>query len=485
MRLGFRSINGKLVTLTTILIAATVALVVWQWTSADRALVLTAKRDEARTLADTLSHMAMNEVDDANWNSIRVDVALLMKREHDIAYVVVHDAKAHDRIAVQLPEDPEHAFVPDQVSLATTRAALATNETREARVNVLRDVVFEGGTRATRGEGILELATPVLTMSGARIATMRVGISLAEVRAAERAAIEKAVILGAIAMVGALLGALVVARTLVTPLRRLADDARVIAGGKLGHRAAVDDAREDEIGELARGFNAMSADLQASFGKLEKTLASFQRFVPQKFLAVIAPEGIENITVGTAQPRNIAVLFTDLRGFTAMSEGLTPIQVFNLLNEYLAVMGDAIDRAGGFVDKYIGDAIMALFDEENADSIVRAIVYMRQALGELNVKREARGEPPIKTGIGAHGGSVVMGTIGFASKIESTVIGDAVNVASRVESMTKDHHVDVLITGDLVARLANPDAFPLKLVEKAVSVRGRDEPIDLYTLELG
>jgi class 3 adenylate cyclase len=108
---------------------------------------------------------------------------------------------------------------------------------------------------------------------------------------------------------------------------------------------------------------------------------------------------------------------------------------------------------------------------------------MRAALRAFNAERRALGLPVIEAGIGVHGGDVVMGTIGFASKIESTVIGDAVNVASRVESMTKDHHVHVLITGEIVARLRDASAFALRPIAMGVMVRGRDEPIDLYTID--
>jgi adenylate cyclase len=262
---------------------------------------------------------------------------------------------------------------------------------------------------------------------------------------------------------------------------RLADDASMIASGNLAHRADVD--RTDEIGALAGAFNEMTSDLEGSFGRLRETLASFERFVPRKFLNVVAPEGIENIVVGTSTSRRITVLFTDLRGFTSISEELTPIEVFNLLNDYLARMGAAIDAAGGFVDKYIGDAIMALFDDDHTDGVLRAVLGMRAGLRAFNAERAAAGLRPIEAGIGVHGGDVVMGTIGFANKLESTVIGDPVNVASRVEGMTKDYQVAVLITGDVVARLADRGAYPLRAVATAVRVRGRAEPIDLYTID--
>ena len=108
---------------------------------------------------------------------------------------------------------------------------------------------------------------------------------------------------------------------------------------------------------------------------------------------------------------------------------------------------------------------------------------MRLALRSFNAERKALGHAPIESGIGVHGGEVVMGTIGFASKIESTVIGDAVNVASRVESMTKDHGVSILVTSAIVSQLRDPAAFALRTVATGVTVRGRGEPIDLFTLD--
>ncbi|MBL9016432.1 MAG: HAMP domain-containing protein [Myxococcales bacterium] len=481
MKLRLRTIGSRIVLLTSLLIAATVAVLVWQWTSSVRTNVHDSKRDEAIATAQTLSFSVLNQVEDSNWASIRLNVDLLMRDNTELVYVMVHDARNQNRISAAEPKELGERFVPDAVPLSATKAALSTTERRETEVPVLTDVSFLDTVRAHRGDRVLEVAAPVYNVSRERIGTVRIGISLARVAEEVRAAMRNAILLGVVALVLALLGGFLVARTLSRPIQRLAADAAKIAGGDLGHRATVD--REDEIGSLAKGFNEMSRDLENSFGKLHLTLASFERFVPRTFLNVVAPEGIENIVVGTAAPRQISVLFTDLRGFTTLCEGLTPMQVFELLNEYLARMGEAIDTAGGFVDKYIGDAIMALFDDEHTDGIVTAIVAMRRALKKLNEERAARGAPPIVSGIGAHCGSVVMGTIGFASKIESTVIGDAVNVASRVEGITKDMKLDVLLTGDVVARLRDPAAFKLRRIEGSVAIRGRAEPIELYTLE--
>jgi adenylate cyclase len=487
LRRKLRSIGTKLVALTALVIVATIVLLVWQWTQATRELLYTAKEIDAKGTATTVSHTIMNEIDDANWTQVRNNIHLVMRDDPDVAYIVIHADRYNQRIVAAAPTDLTDQYIPDLIPVAVTRAAVAAQRASTAEAPLLRDVEFlEAGRdtpaiRTHRGEPIIEAAAPINIVSGAKIGTVRVGMSLTVVDRAVAAAVRKAVTFGGIALALALLGAWFVARQLARPIQRLAADAAQIASGYLSHRATVD--RRDELGALARAFNDMATDLEASFGKLRKTSAAFERFVPRKFLTVIAPEGIENIVVGTGAHRRLAVLFTDLRGFTSMSEGMSPLAVFHLLNEYLARMGGVVDAHGGFIDKYIGDAIMALFDDEHSDGAVRAVVGMRAALRSFNAERRALGLPMIEAGIGVHGGDVVMGTIGFASKIESTVIGDAVNVASRVESMTKDHHVHVLITGEIVARLRDASAFALRPIAMGVMVRGRDEPIDLYTID--
>ncbi len=487
LKLYVRSIAMRLVAMTAILIVATVTILVWQWTSTERDLLYANRRIDAMATATTIAHTIMNEIDDANWTQVRNNIHLVMRDNPNIAYIAIHSDRFNQRIVAAAPFDLTDQYVPDVIPVAVSRDAVIAQTTIVAEAPLLRDVEFlEAGhetvtIRAHRGEPMIEAAAPIRIVSGGKIGTVRVGISLAIVHRAVANAVRKAVTFGGLALVIALIGAFFVARQLSRPIQRLAADAHTIQSGHLSHRATVD--RRDELGALAKAFNDMAGDLEKSFGKLRKTNAAFERFVPRKFLTVIAPEGIENIVVGTGAHRRVSVLFTDLRGFTSFSEDMSPLDVFRLLNEYLARMGGVIDAQGGFVDKYIGDAIMALFDDEHTDGVVRAVVGMRAALHAFNAERVARGLSTIEAGIGVHGGEVVMGTIGFASKIESTVIGDAVNVASRVESMTKDHGVHVLITGEIVARLKDRSAFKLRSVAAGVVVRGRDEPIDLYTID--
>ena len=488
LHLYVRSIAMRLVGLTALVIVATIALMVWQWTSTQRELLYSEKRAAAEGTASAIAHTVMNELDDANWKQVSNNIFLVMRDDPAIAYIVIHSDRFNQKIVAAAPSELADQYIPDVTPLAVTRAAVIAQQRLVAEAPLLRDVSIRQDQqrdaptiRAHRGEPLIEVTAPIRTLNGHKIGVVRVGMSLAILDRAVAAAVRKAITFGGLALVLALLGAFVVARRLSRPIQLLANDAQTIAAGHLSHRSSI--RRRDELGALAKAFNEMATDLEASFGKLRRTNATFERFVPRKFLNVIAPEGIENIVVGTGAPHRLTVLFTDLRGFTAFSEDLSPIEVFHLLNEYLARMGGVIDDQGGFVDKYIGDAIMALFDDEHTDGVLRAVMGMRAALRSFNADRATRGFPAVDAGIGVHGGEVVMGTIGFASKIESTVIGDAVNVASRVESMTKERGVYVLVTGDIVARLEDPSAFPLRVVQLGVVVRGRDEPIDLYTLD--
>jgi class 3 adenylate cyclase len=271
-----------------------------------------------------------------------------------------------------------------------------------------------------------------------------------------------------------------VARRISEPILKLQASAAIIAAGNLEHRADLD--RTDEIGALAQSFNEMSESLQNSFGQLQRALESFERFVPSKFLKTIAPRGIENIQVGESSTRCMTILFCDIRGYTTLSELLTPQETFTMINDYLQYTGRAIELCGGFIDKFIGDAIMALFDDETTDGALKAAIAMQEALKEFNTQRFRQGKPTLEIGIGIHRGEVVMGTVGFMSRMESTVIGDAVNVASRVEGLTKSYECHVLVTDAVVKALCQREWFDLELVDDAVKVKGKEVTIAIYKL---
>jgi adenylate cyclase len=201
------------------------------------------------------------------------------------------------------------------------------------------------------------------------------------------------------------------------------------------------------------------------------------RFVPLDFIAALGGRSLADVERGRQVHRRMAVSFSDIRGFTSISERLSPDEVFALVNEYFAAVEPAIRASGGFIDKYIGDAVMSLFDGDSPESAVRAALLALDALDVVNRGLAARGLPAIDMGVGIHVGDLTLGTVGSPDRLTCTVHGDTVNLASRVEGLTRMYQTRVLVTGDCAAML--PDgAFSLREVDRA-RVKGRRKPVAL------
>jgi adenylate cyclase len=182
--------------------------------------------------------------------------------------------------------------------------------------------------------------------------------------------------------------------------------------------------------------------------------------------------------------REVTVMFSDIRGFTGMSEGMGPREVLVMLDDYFGRMGQIVKGHDGIVGKFIGDGLLAFWGvpdrlDDHAVRAVRAARDMRRALRELNQHRETEALPPIRIGIGIHTGTVAAGMLGGQLQAEYTIIGDAVNVASRIEGLTKDLDIDVLISETTWNQLTGKRGDRVASVE----IRGRKEPVTLYTLD--
>jgi adenylate cyclase len=230
----------------------------------------------------------------------------------------------------------------------------------------------------------------------------------------------------------------------------------------------------DELEALASGFNTMVDGLKER-DKLRTTFGKYMTAsVMEHLMAGKVSLGGESLEV--------TILFTDIRSFTTLSERMDPQQLVGLLNEYFTEMVGIVMEENGVVDKYIGDAIMAVFGApvpkpDDAVNAVRAAVRMRTALRHLNTRLAERNIPALRTGIGIHTGPVVAGNIGSEKRMEYTVIGDAVNLASRLESNTKDLGVNVLISEDTYERVKHViSARPVK----EITVKGRKQPVMTY-----
>jgi adenylate cyclase len=230
----------------------------------------------------------------------------------------------------------------------------------------------------------------------------------------------------------------------------------------------------DELEELAIGFNGMVDGLK----ERDKLRTTFGKYMTS---AVIDHLMSGKVALG-GESLKVTILFTDIRSFTTLSEKMDPQQLVGLLNEYFSEMVGIVMSEDGVVDKYIGDAIMAVFGApvpkpNDAVNAVRAAVRMRVALKHLNERLIERGIPRLRTGIGIHTGEVVAGNIGSEKRMEYTVIGDAVNLASRLESNTKDLAVNVLISEDTYELTKHAiDARPVK----EITVKGRKQPVMTY-----
>jgi class 3 adenylate cyclase len=263
---------------------------------------------------------------------------------------------------------------------------------------------------------------------------------------------------------------------LLNPLFNLRSEARAIADGNLD-QAIADTNRRDEIGNLAASFATMRDAVRSTILDLRETNASIERFVPRPFLTIMGKPSIVSVKLGDNRRRDMTVLFSDIRNFTGMSERMSPDENFTFINAYLERMGPVIRTHNGFIDKYIGDAIMALF--ESADDALRAGLAMLDTLDAFNADRTAAGQSPIRIGIGLNSGSLMLGTIGEKDRMDGTVISDAVNLAARIESLTKVYGVSLLITQHTYNQLADPRALSIRPIDVVV-VKGKTEAITVY-----
>jgi class 3 adenylate cyclase/FixJ family two-component response regulator len=205
---------------------------------------------------------------------------------------------------------------------------------------------------------------------------------------------------------------------------------------------------------------------------------AFSRFVPQQFLQLLNKSSIVDIQLGEAVQQKMSVLFSDIRDFTKLSESMKLEDNFKFINAYLSRMEPAINENQGFIDKYIGDAIMALF-QGSADCAVKAGIAMLHTLNEYNQERQSRGDIPIQIGIGINTGSLMLGTVGGENRMDGTVISDAVNVASRIEALTKNYGVSMLISHFTFMQLQNPENYAIRAIDR-VQVKGKSETVSLF-----
>ena len=231
---------------------------------------------------------------------------------------------------------------------------------------------------------------------------------------------------------------------------------------------------EDEVGYLTSSFNHMINSVRISNEKLVEMIESSQRFVPAQFLSALGRGDITDVRLGDAILRDMSVFFMDIRGFTDMSQRMTAEENLMFLNSLLERILPAIERNHGFVDKYMGDAIMALF--EKPDDALYAAVGLRREVLAFNEGREGG----VDVGIGINSGELILGTMGTTGRIDTTVIGSTVNVASRLEALTKEFETPIIIAEAVYEALSDATRAEFEARELGpVKIRGIDNEVNL------
>ncbi len=263
-----------------------------------------------------------------------------------------------------------------------------------------------------------------------------------------------------------------VANSVAGPLGDLEAAMAEVERGRLDGRAPV--VSTDEIGAVAEGFNRMLHGLRE------------REMVKETFGKYVTPEIRDEILAGRIRGEGelieATMLFADLRDFTPWVEATEPHQVVRDLNEYFTEMDQAIRAHGGLVLQFIGDEIEAVFgapiaSRDHAARAVHAAIEMRRRLQDWNARREPAGRPPLRNGIGIHTGTVLAGNIGGADRLSYALVGDPVNLASRIQGLTKDFKADILISGATRSRLEG--TVPIEELP-AVRVKGRVEEVNVY-----
>lgn len=231
---------------------------------------------------------------------------------------------------------------------------------------------------------------------------------------------------------------------------------------------------------LALRFSSLFFEIAKSKRSLEVLNKSLERFIPHEMLHFLKKDSITEVQLGDFTQEFMTVLFLDLRGFTRRSEKMTPEANFKFINTFLKNFGPIVRRHGGFIDKYLGDGFMALFPN-NPDSALKAALQMRKTLVLFN-QSYSKSIEELKIGIGIHSGTVTLGTIGEIQRMDSTVISDAVNTASRIEQLTKEKEIDILISAATIKKLLTPEAFRFRKIGEE-KIRGKDISIELYSLD--
>ena len=325
----------------------------------------------------------------------------------------------------------------------------------------------------SRGEQYLDLIAPIMFAQKTILGSVHIGFSKQQINETVAAAQKKIKIIMFLFLLAGLLGTWFLAYFMIKPIHRLVEGVQAVTRGEYQQ---IQNRSQDEIGLLISSFNNMSQNLR------EKELIknAFSQYVSENVLESFL-KNPKDLQVGGARTE-VTILFTDIRNFTALAEQLEPSAVVRLLNEYFEVVIEVVQKYEGTLDKFIGDAVMAVFgaprrrsnDEERA---VRAAIEMNERFQILKHDWLLQNYPNIEIGVGINTGEVVAGNVGSMKRLSYTVIGDSVNMAARIEKLNKRFHTQILISQSTYKKLQEIlEVIPLP----PTRVRGKSDEIQVY-----
>ena len=422
-------------------------------------VVVEEARGQAASLAIALASSHYADVTQGNDAQIQLEFEAIVKRApDDVVYLIASSDRAAGRVIAAVPSDIIGAAIPDVVPLAVTQEAERGSDV-VTRTFLIRDTVGQG----TAGDPVFDATSIVRLRDGTRAGSLRVGIRYERTETLFRRAARNAIMVGAAALALGLVLARALARRVSAPVAALgARMARVAEGTLEPHETHGGPL---EVRELAEAYNGMITGLRQK--------QALERYVPAGALDSIYARASEG---GIVEPRreHAVILFADLRGFSTLSEKSTPAEVLALLNEYSDAMSEVVVAAGGDVNELLGDAVLAVFGgEDAAKRSVACASAMHARLAEI-----ANGQ--LRMGIGLHLGEVVLGTIGTGDRLKFAVVGDAVNVAARIQERSKGAAATAILASGQVRGAAGEGLHWIDRGE--MPVRGREGNILLWEL---
>jgi adenylate cyclase len=441
----------KLSLLITTLVVVAVGLVAIFLLRQQQDGLVTEMTKRGLTIAQNLAASAKQPLLTNDELTLHVLVTDAMK-DPDVAYVVIADQDG------KILSHSDLALIGGQVE-------------RPAGAPALGDQMQVYTYRTPALDPIIDFAVP-LVYSQVFVGALYLGFSQKSIQAALASARNRTLLITVVMVLAGIGGAVGLATLLSRPIFRLVAGTRAIATGNFNVSVAV--SSRDEIGVLTESFNQMAKSLREK----EMIKRAFTRYVAREVVDEILKDP-ERLAL-TGERREVTVLFCDVRGFTPLSERLTPEQVVSLLNEFYDLMIDTTFKHDGTLDKFLGDAVMAIFGApiphpDHAIRAIRTALAMQAGITTLAAKRISEGKEPISVGIGVSAGEAVAGTVGTEDRMEYTVIGDSVNLAARLESNSKPGQILIsgrtykMVTGQVEAR-------PLG----AIRVKGKEQEVEVY-----